>query len=71
MYTIGHSTARDLYDTHHCRSLADVRAHYMSIAEESEEIRLKEKLRRRKIGGMTHVDIVEEWMIIKEDLDTK
>lgn len=71
VYTIGHATARDLYDTHHCRTLADVRAHYMNISDESEEVRLKEKLRRRKTGGMTHVDIVEEWMQIKEDLDAK
>lgn len=43
----------------------------MSIAEESEEMRLKEKLRRRMRGGMTNVDIVEEWMRIKDDLDSK
>lgn len=71
VYTIGHSTARDLYDKHNCRTLEDVRAHYMNISEESEQVRLKEKLRRRRIGGMTQVDIVEEWMQIKDDLDSK
>jgi len=71
VYTIGHHIARDLYDRHHCRTLTDVRMHFQNIADESEEIRLKEKLRRRKQGGMTHVDIVEEWMTVKADLDTK
>jgi DNA polymerase mu len=71
VYTIGHHKARELYDRHHCRTLQDVRQHYINIAEESEEVRLKEKLRRRRRGGMTHVDIVEEWMRIKEELDSK
>jgi hypothetical protein len=43
----------------------------MDIAEESEEVRLKEKLRRRKGGGMSQVDIVEEWMLLKDELDAK
>jgi DNA polymerase mu len=71
VYTIGHHTAKDLYDRHHCRTLEDVRQHYASIAEESEEVRLKVKERRRKEGGMLHVDIVEEWIKIKDDLDAK
>lgn len=71
VYTIGHHTAKDLYDRHHCRTLEDVQQHYASIAEESEEVRLKVKERRRKEGGMLHVDIVEEWIKIKDDLDAK
>lgn len=71
VYTIGHHTAKDLYDRHNCRTLEDVRQHYLSIAEESEEVRLKEKMRRRREGGMTHVDIVEEWMRLKDELDAK
>jgi DNA polymerase mu len=71
VYTVGHHKARELYDQHHCRTLEDVRQHYINIAEESEEVRLKEKQRRRQRGGMTHVDIVEEWMRVKDDLDSK
>jgi DNA polymerase mu len=71
VYTVGHHKARELYDQHHCRTLEDVRQHYINIAEESEEVRLKEKQRRRQRGGMTHVDIVEEWMKLKDDLDSK
>lgn len=71
VYTIGHHTAKDLYDKHHCRTLEDVRLHYQSIAEESEEVRLKVKERRKKQGGMLHVDIVEEWIKIKADLDER
>jgi hypothetical protein len=71
IYSIGHSTARDLYDNHNCRTLEDVQAHYRNISEESEQVRLKEKLRRRRIGGMTQVDIVEQWCAIKDDLDSK
>lgn len=71
VYTIGHATAKELYDRHHCRSLADVREHYLNIAEESEEVRLKVKARRQREGGMTHADIVEEWMKVKDELDTK
>ncbi|ORY32892.1 putative beta DNA polymerase [Naematelia encephala] len=70
VYTVGHHTARELYDTHHCRTLGHVRRYYQGIAEESEEVRLKEKLRRRMKGGMTRIDIVEEWMGLKEELDT-
>lgn len=43
----------------------------MGISEEAEHVRLKERLRRRRIGGMTQVDIVEEWIQIKDDLDAK
>lgn len=71
VYTIGHHTAKDLYDRHHCRTLEDVRQHYANIAEESEEVRLKVKDRRQREGGMLHVDIVEEWIKIKDDLDAK
>ena len=71
VYTIGHSTAKDLYDRHHCRTLEDVRQHYQNISDESEEVRLKVKDRRRREGGMLHVDIVEEWIKIKSDLDEK
>ncbi|KAK1924368.1 hypothetical protein DB88DRAFT_490154 [Papiliotrema laurentii] len=70
VYTIGHHTARELYDKHHCRTLEDVRQHYQNIAEESEEVRLKVKERRKRQGGMLHVDIVEEWIKLKPDLDT-
>jgi len=51
--------------------LEDVRQHYQNIAEESEEVRQKEKIRRRREGGMTQVDIVEEWMGLKKELDSK
>ncbi|ORX35733.1 putative beta DNA polymerase [Kockovaella imperatae] len=71
LYTIGPHTAKDLYDKHHCRTLHDVKEHYKNIAEESEEVRLKVKERRRMNGGMSHVDIVEAWMEMKEDLDSK
>ena len=71
IYTIGPHTAKELHDKHHCRTLADVREHYQNIAEESEEVRLKEKERRRMNGGMSHVDIVEAWMELKEELDSK
>lgn len=71
VYTIGHHTARELYDKHHCRTLEDVRQHYQNIAEESEEVRLKVKERRKRQGGMLHVDIVEEWIKLKPDLDTR
>ena len=62
---------RELYDKHHCRTLEDVRQHYQNIAEESEEVRLKVKERRKRQGGMLHVDIVEEWIKLKPDLDTR
>jgi hypothetical protein len=71
VYTIGHSTAKVLYDRHHCRTLEDVRQHYQNISDESEEVRLKVRERRRKQGGMLHVDIVEDWIKIKDDLDSK
>lgn len=71
IYSIGHHTAKDLYDRHHCRSLEDVRQHYIAVAEESEAVRLKEKNRRRREGGMTNADIVEEWMVLREELDSK
>jgi DNA polymerase mu len=71
VHTIGYATAKELYDRHHCRTLEDVRLHYANIAEESEEVRLKVKDRRRREGGMLHVDIVEEWIKIKDDLDEK
>jgi len=71
VYTIGHSTAKDLYDRHHCRTLEDVRQHYQNISDESEEVRMKVRERRRREGGMLHVDIVEDWIKIKDDLDSK
>lgn len=48
-----------------------MKTHYEAIAEESPEIREKEKMRRRKEGGMTHVDIVDVWMGLKDELDQK
>lgn len=48
-----------------------MRQHYQNIAEESEEVRLKEKMRRKREGGMTQTDIVEEWMALTDDLDSK
>lgn len=71
VYSIGHTKSKELYEKYGCRELADVRRHYMDIAEESEEVRLKEKVRRRKFGGMSQVDIVEEWMLLKDELDSK
>jgi hypothetical protein len=51
--------------------LEDVKRHYEAIADESPEVREKEKLRRRREGGMPHVDIIEEWMRLKPELDSK
>ncbi|WVR06905.1 hypothetical protein IAU60_003941 [Kwoniella sp. DSM 27419] len=71
VYTIGHHTAKDLYDRHHCRDLEDVRMHFEAVEEESPEVRLKDKLRRRRRGGMKQVEIVEEWIRLKDELDQK
>jgi DNA polymerase mu len=71
VFTIGHTTAKTLYDKYNCRTLEDVKIHYEAIAEETPEIREKEKMRRRRDGGMTHVDIVDVWMGLKEELDEK
>ena len=71
VYTIGKASAKDLYDRHHCRTLEDVRQHYQNISDESEEVRLKVKERRRREGGMPHVDIVEAWMKLKDELDSQ
>ncbi|KAK4689277.1 hypothetical protein P7C73_g818, partial [Tremellales sp. Uapishka_1] len=71
VFTVGKHTAMELYEVHNCRDLEDVRAHYANLAEESEEMRMKEKLRRRREGGMTKVDIVEEWLKIGHELAAK
>jgi DNA polymerase mu len=39
------------------------------VADESPEVREKEKVRRRLNGGMKQVEIVEAWMVLKEELD--
>ncbi|RXK37721.1 hypothetical protein M231_04970 [Tremella mesenterica] len=70
VYTIGKVTAKELYDKWNCRTLEDVRKHYEFLAGEAPEVREKEKIRRRKLGGMLHVDIVEAWMGLKSELDT-
>ncbi|WVQ99513.1 hypothetical protein IAU59_006649 [Kwoniella sp. CBS 9459] len=71
VYTIGHHKSKELYDRHHCRTLEDVRMHFEAIEEESPEARLKDKLRRRRRGGMKQVEIVEEWIRLKNELDQK
>nr|XP_019011154.1 DNA polymerase mu subunit [Kwoniella pini CBS 10737]OCF49935.1 DNA polymerase mu subunit [Kwoniella pini CBS 10737] len=71
VYSIGHHTSKELYDRHHCRTLEDVRMHFEAIEEESPEARLKDKLRRRRRGGMKQVEIVEEWIKLKDELDQK
>jgi DNA polymerase mu len=58
-----------LYDQYNCRTLEDVREHYEAVADESPEVREKEKVRRRLNGGMKQVEIVEAWMVLKEELD--
>ncbi|KAK8864578.1 hypothetical protein IAR55_001828 [Kwoniella newhampshirensis] len=71
VYTIGHHKAKDLYDRHYCRTLEDVRLHFEAVEEESPEVRMKDRLRRRKRGGMKQVEIVEEWIALKDELDAK
>ncbi|WVF71352.1 hypothetical protein IAT40_006156 [Kwoniella sp. CBS 6097] len=71
VYTIGHHKSKELYDRHYCRTLEDVRMHFEAIEEESPEARLKDKLRRRRRGGMKQVEIVEEWIRLKDELDQK
>nr|XP_031863438.1 uncharacterized protein CI109_001314 [Kwoniella shandongensis]KAA5530510.1 hypothetical protein CI109_001314 [Kwoniella shandongensis] len=71
VYTIGHHKAKELYDRHHCRTLEDVRLHFEAVEEESPEVRMKDRLRRRKRGGMKQVEIVEEWIALKDELDAK
>ncbi|WWC89146.1 uncharacterized protein L201_004064 [Kwoniella dendrophila CBS 6074] len=71
VYTIGNFKAKELYDNHYCRTLADVKNHFEAIEEESPEVRLKDKLRRRRKGRMKQVEIVEEWIKLKDELDQK
>ncbi|WVW84121.1 hypothetical protein I302_106150 [Kwoniella bestiolae CBS 10118] len=71
VYTIGHHKAKELYDKYNCRTLEDVRNHFEAIEEDSPEVRVKDKLRRRRRGGMKQVEIVEEWMRLKGELDQK
>ncbi|OCF61005.1 DNA polymerase mu subunit [Kwoniella mangroviensis CBS 10435] len=71
VYTIGHHKAKKLYDKYNCRNLQDVKNHFEAIEEDSPEVRLKDKLRRRKRGGMKQVEIVEEWIRLKEEIDQK
>ncbi|WRT66545.1 uncharacterized protein IL334_003504 [Kwoniella shivajii] len=71
VYTIGHHKAKELYDRHYCRTLEDVRMHFEAVEEESPEVRMKDKLRRRRRGGMKQVEIVEEWIRLKDELDQK
>nr|XP_018262951.1 DNA polymerase mu subunit [Kwoniella dejecticola CBS 10117]OBR85109.1 DNA polymerase mu subunit [Kwoniella dejecticola CBS 10117] len=71
VYSIGHHTSKELYDKYHCRTLEDVRMHFEAIEEESPEARMKDKIRRRRRGGMKQVEIVEEWIRLKDELDQK
>nr|XP_019003143.1 DNA polymerase mu subunit [Kwoniella mangroviensis CBS 8507]OCF66604.1 DNA polymerase mu subunit [Kwoniella mangroviensis CBS 8507] len=71
VYTIGHHKAKKLYDKYNCRNLQDVKNHFEAIEEDSPEVRLKDKLRRRKRGGMKQVEIVEEWIRLKDEIDQK
>ncbi|KAL7421959.1 hypothetical protein Q5752_003731 [Cryptotrichosporon argae] len=67
IFTIGPHTAVDLYDTYGCRDLDDVRAHYARTTE----VREKDRERRRREGGMLKVEIVEEWLVLREELAEK
>ncbi|ODN80607.1 hypothetical protein L202_02797 [Cryptococcus amylolentus CBS 6039] len=70
VYTIGHHRARELYDLHHCRSLEDVKRHFADMEGDGEDTKdEREKVKRRKEGRMKAVEIVEEWMKLKEELD--
>ncbi|WVQ73950.1 hypothetical protein IAR50_003531 [Cryptococcus sp. DSM 104548] len=72
VYTIGHHRARELYDIHHCRSLEDVKRHFADMDGGGQEDAIderREKLKRQKTGHMKAVDIVEEWMKLKDELD--
>lgn len=69
IFTIGHTTAKTLYDKFNCRTLEDVREHYEAITDENPEVREKDKVRRRLNGGMKQVEIVEAWMGHREELD--
>lgn len=71
IFTIGHTTAKTLYDKYDCRTLEDVREHYEAITEENPEVREKDKMRRRMNGGMKQVEIVEAWIGLKEELDER
>jgi len=70
IFTIGHTTAKTLYDQYQCRTLEDLRQHYEGIADESPEVREKDRMRRRMNGGMKQVEIVDAWIGLKEELDT-
>jgi DNA polymerase mu len=70
IFTIGHTTAKTLYDQYNCRTLEDVRLHYEMITEESPAVRQKDLMRRRLNGGMKQVEIVDAWIALKEELDT-
>ncbi|WVQ81739.1 hypothetical protein IAT38_003864 [Cryptococcus sp. DSM 104549] len=71
VYTIGHHRAKELYDRHHCRTLEDVRLHFEAMEEDGAEVRERDKVRRRMRGKMKGVEIVEEWMRLKSELDEK
>lgn len=40
-------------------------------SKDGEQITWKERLRRRREGGMSHLDIVSEWMRLKDELDSR
>ncbi|GFZ46743.1 hypothetical protein JCM24511_03963 [Saitozyma sp. JCM 24511] len=69
IYTVGHHKAKELYDKFGCRSIDDVLFHYRE--RQGEEVGQKERYRRRREGGMSHVEIVEEWVRLKPELDEK
>jgi DNA polymerase mu len=69
IYTVGHHKAKELYDKFGCRTIDDVLFHYRE--RQGEEVGQKERDRRRKEGGMSHVEIVEEWVRLKPELDEK
>jgi DNA polymerase mu len=67
VFTIGHHTALELYDTHGCRSIRDVVLHYASLEDGVTDA---ERARRRREGGMSKGDIVSEWVKISDELAT-
>jgi DNA polymerase mu len=69
IYTVGHHKAKELYDKFGCRTIDDVLFHYRE--RQGEEVGQKERNRRKKEGGMSHVEIVEEWVRLKPELDEK
>lgn len=69
VYSIGHSTAAQLWHDG-CRNLEDVKRYFQR--EEPEGKREERKARQRQMGGgMERAEIVDAWLKLREELDTK